>query len=38
MHPQLSPDEIRSFQQERGLNVTGIIDVATERALEDARW
>ena len=38
MHSQLSPDEIRSFQQERGLNVTGFLDVATERALEDARW
>jgi len=35
MHSQLSPDEIRSFQQERGLNVTGSLDVATERALED---
>jgi N-acetylmuramoyl-L-alanine amidase len=38
MNSQLSPDEIRSFQQERGLNVTGLLDVATERALEDARW
>jgi N-acetylmuramoyl-L-alanine amidase len=38
MQPALSSDEIRSFQQERGLNVTGILDVATERALEDARW
>ena len=38
MHPPLTPDEIRSFQQERGLSVTGILDVATERALEDARW
>jgi N-acetylmuramoyl-L-alanine amidase len=38
MHSSLTPDQIRSFQQERGLNVTGILDVATERALEDARW
>jgi len=38
MHPALTPDQIRSFQQERGLNVTGVLDVATERALEDARW
>ena len=38
MHPVLTPDQIRSFQQERGLNVTGVLDVATERALEDARW
>ena len=38
MHSQLSPDEIRSFQQERGLNVTGLLDIPTERALEDARW
>lgn len=38
MHSLLTPEEICSFQQERGLNVTGILDVATERALEDARW
>lgn len=38
MQIPLTADEIRSFQQERGLNVTGILDVATERALEDARW
>ena len=38
MHSSLTPDEIRTFQQERGLNVTGLLDVATERALEDARW
>lgn len=38
MQPPLTPDQIRSFQQERGLNVTGLLDVATERALEDARW
>lgn len=38
MDPLLTPDQIRSFQQERGLNVTGVLDLATERALEDARW
>lgn len=38
MQKPLTADEIRSFQQERGLNVTGTLDVATERALEDARW
>lgn len=35
---ELSPDEIRSFQQERGLHVTGELDEATARALEEARW
>ena len=35
---ELSPDEIRSFQQERGLHITGQIDEATARSLEDARW
>ena len=35
---ELSPDEIRSFQQQRGLNITGIIDDVTARALEEARW
>lgn len=35
---ELSPDEIRSFQQERGLHVTGLIDGSTERALEESRW
>lgn len=35
---ELSPDEIRSFQQERGLRVTGEIDGATTRALEESRW
>jgi len=34
----LSADEIRSFQQERGLNVTGELNEATQRALEEARW
>ena len=38
MQKPLTADEIRSFQQERGLNVTGTLDVATERALEDAHW
>jgi len=35
---ELSPDEIRSFQQQRGLNITGVIDGVTARALEEARW
>jgi N-acetylmuramoyl-L-alanine amidase len=35
---ELSPDEIRSFQQERGLHVTGELNEATARALEEARW
>jgi N-acetylmuramoyl-L-alanine amidase len=35
---ELSPDEIRSFQQERGLHVTGELNEATQRALEEARW
>lgn len=35
---ELSPDEIRSFQQQRGLNITGIVDDVTARALEEARW
>jgi N-acetylmuramoyl-L-alanine amidase len=35
---EMSPDEIRSFQQERGLHVTGELNDATERALEESRW
>lgn len=35
---ELSPDEIRSFQQERGLHVTGELNDQTQRALEEARW
>lgn len=35
---EMSPDEIRSFQQERGLHVTGELNDATQRALEEARW
>lgn len=35
---ELSPDEIRSFQQERGLHITGELDGATSRALEESRW
>jgi N-acetylmuramoyl-L-alanine amidase len=35
---EMSPDEIRSFQQERGLNVTGEINEMTLRALDEARW
>lgn len=35
---ELSPDEIRSFQQERGLYVTGQLNDSTLRALDEARW
>ena len=35
---ELTPDEVRSFQQGRGLTVTGLIDEVTSRALEEARW
>jgi N-acetylmuramoyl-L-alanine amidase len=35
---EMSPDEIRSFQQERGLHVTGELNDATARAIEEARW
>lgn len=35
---ELSEAQIRSFQQGRGLNVTGLIDAITARALEEARW
>ena len=35
---ELSPDEIRSFQQSRGLTVTGVVDGATAQALEESRW
>ena len=29
---------VRAFQQARGLTVTGLIDIPTERSLEEARW
>ena len=35
---EMSPDQIRSFQQERGLYVTGELNSSTLRALEEARW
>ena len=35
---ELSPDEIRSFQQERGLHVTGELNESTTRAFEESRW
>ena len=35
---EMSPDEIRSFQQERGLHVTGELNEQTRSALEEARW
>ena len=34
----LSEPEIRSFQQARGLSVTGLVDEVTARALEEAQW
>jgi hypothetical protein len=35
---ELSEEEIRSFQQSRGLTVTGSINDVTARALEESRW
>lgn len=35
---ELSPDEIRSFQQGRGLHVTGELNEQTQRAIEESRW
>ena len=35
---ELSESEIRSFQQARGLSVTGLVDEVTARALEEAQW
>jgi N-acetylmuramoyl-L-alanine amidase len=35
---ELSEEEIRSFQQSRGLTVTGVINDVTARALEESRW
>lgn len=35
---EMSPDEIRSFQQDRGLHVTGELNEATIRALNESRW
>ena len=35
---EMSPDEIRSFQQGRGLHVTGELNEGTLRALDEARW
>ena len=34
----LSESQIRSFQQARGLSVTGLVDEVTARALEEAQW
>ena len=34
----LTESQIRTFQQARGLNVTGLVDGVTARALEEARW
>ncbi len=38
MNMELSESEIRSFQQGRGLNVTGFLDEVTARSLEESRW
>jgi N-acetylmuramoyl-L-alanine amidase len=35
---EMSPNEIRSFQQARGLHVTGELNEATQRALDESRW
>lgn len=29
---------VRAFQQDRGLSVTGVIDIGTQAAIEEARW
>ena len=29
---------VKTFQQNRGLSVTGIVDAITLRSLEEARW
>ena len=34
----LNESQIRSFQQARGLDVTGFVDEVTARAIEEARW
>lgn len=36
--PELTQAQIKSFQQARGLSVTGLVDDVTARALEEARW
>jgi len=36
--PELNEAQIRSFQQSRGLNVTGVVDAITARALEESKW
>jgi len=35
---ELSEAQIRSFQQDRGLSITGFVDAVTARALEEAKW
>ena len=35
---ELTESEIRSFQQARGLDVTGFVDAVTARAMDEARW
>jgi N-acetylmuramoyl-L-alanine amidase len=35
---ELSEEQIRSFQQSRGLSITGFVDAVTARALEEAKW
>jgi len=34
----LTESEIRSFQQARGLDVTGFVDAVTARAIEESQW
>ena len=36
--PELSESEIRSFQQARGLSITGLVDEVTARSVEEAQW
>jgi len=35
---ELSETEIRSFQQARGLDVTGFVDAITASAMDESRW
>ena len=35
---ELSEAQIRSFQQNRWLSITGLVDAVTARALEEAKW
>ena len=38
MTHHLTEDEVRAFQQKRGLTVTGVVDDITAQHLEESRW